>query len=54
MGSFRKFRNHAELPVPFSSVRSVRLVISPYNPEKIQCTKTPPERSPDGAGSYRI
>jgi hypothetical protein len=28
--------------------------MSPYNPEKIQWTKTPPERSPDGAGSFRI
>jgi hypothetical protein len=54
MGSFRKFRNRAELPLPFSSFRFVRLVMSPYNPEKIQWTKTPPERSPDGAGSYRI
>jgi hypothetical protein len=32
----------------------VRLLMSPSNPEKIQWTKTPPERSPDGAGSYRI
>jgi hypothetical protein len=54
MGSFRKFRNRAEWPVPFSSFRLVRLLMSPRNPEKIQWTKTPPERSPDGAGSYRI
>jgi hypothetical protein len=31
MGSFRKFRNPAELPLPFSSFRSVQLVISPYS-----------------------
>ena len=54
MGSFRKFRNRAEWPLPFSSSRSVRSVMSPYNPEKIQWTKTPPENPPARAGSHRI